>query len=123
MAGVPVTVAEVEPFPATAGRVGLTEREREEITVFLARHPDEGDVIPGTGGLRKLRWSGKGKGKRGGYRVIYYFFNEALPVYLLAVYAKNQQIDLTSRQRVRLIALAEQLKAQASSSKRRRRPR
>lgn len=108
-----VTVAEVDPFSATASRAGLTEEEREAITLFLANNPEAGEVIPDTGGLRKLRWPGKGKGKRGGYRVIYYFFSEAIPVYLLAVYPKTQQIDLTAEQKRRLTRLAGELKAEA----------
>jgi mRNA-degrading endonuclease RelE of RelBE toxin-antitoxin system len=107
-----ITVAEVDPFAATAARAGLSENERQALTIFLARHPAAGDLIPGTGGLRKLRWVGKGKGKSGGYRVIYYYFNEALPVYLLAVYPKNQQVDLTPQQKARLIVLGTALKAE-----------
>jgi hypothetical protein len=121
MAKALVTVAEVDPFSATANRAGLTEEERTAITVFLAYNPESGVVMPGTGGLRKLRWAGDGRGKRGGLRVIYYFFNEAVPVYLLAVYPKGQQIDLTPQQRARLVGLAEQLKAQARQNMRLRR--
>jgi mRNA-degrading endonuclease RelE of RelBE toxin-antitoxin system len=113
MTGLHVTVAEVDPFSATASRADLTEEERQAITLFLANNPEAGEVIPDTGGLRKLRWPGKGKGKRGGYRVIYYFFNEAIPVYLLAVYPKSQQIDLTAEQKRRLAKLAGDLKAEA----------
>ena|SRR5579863_7566177 len=109
-----MTIAEVDPFPATAARVGLAEDERQELVSYLALNPTVGDVIIGTGGLRKLRWAGRSKGKRGGYRVIYYFFNESLPLYLLAVYPKNQQVDLTSDQRRRLTALATELKAVAT---------
>jgi len=61
-----VTVAEVDPFAATAERARLTEAQRTEIVVFLARNPEAFAVIPGTGGLRKLRWVGKSKGKSGG---------------------------------------------------------
>jgi mRNA-degrading endonuclease RelE of RelBE toxin-antitoxin system len=113
MKSILITVAEVDPFAATAARAGLTEEERQQLTIFLARNPAVGDLIPGTGGLRKLRWAGKGKGKSGGYRVIYYYFNEAIPVYLLAVYPKNQQVDLTPQQKTRLIALGTALKAEA----------
>src|ERR1039458_8892194 len=60
---------------------------------------DGGDVIPETGGVRKLRWSARGKGKRGGVRVIYYFHNEAFPLLLLTVYAKNQKANLTKAER------------------------
>lgn len=110
MAVVPITVAEVDPFDATARRAGLSEAERGELVDFLARDPEVGDLLPGTGGLRKLRWARQGKGKRGGYRAIYYFFSEAMPVYLLAAYAKNQQIDLTPQQRARLTQLARELR-------------
>jgi mRNA-degrading endonuclease RelE of RelBE toxin-antitoxin system len=110
-----ITVAEVDPFSATASRANLTEEEREAITVFLANNPEAGEVIRDTGGLRKLRWPRKGKGKRGGYRLIYYFFNEAIPVYLLAIYPKGQQIDLTAEQKKRLTKLAADLKAEAKA--------
>ena len=107
MKSILITVAEVNPFAATAARASLSEEERQQLTIYLARNPAVGDLIPGTGGLRKLRWAGKGKGKSGGYRVIYYYFNEAIPVYLLAIYAKNQQVDLTPQQKARLIALGD----------------
>jgi mRNA-degrading endonuclease RelE of RelBE toxin-antitoxin system len=108
-----ITVAEVDPFSATAARADLSEEERQAITVFLANNPEAGEVIPDTGGLRKLRWPGKGRGKRGGYRVIYYFFNKTTPVYLFAVYPKSQQIDLTAEQKRRLAGLVTELKAAA----------
>lgn len=108
-----ITVAEVDPFETTAKRAGLSETERVALIEFLAEHPDAGDLIPGTGGLRKLRWAKTGRGKSGGYRAIYYFFTEDVPIYLLAIYAKNQQIDLTSAQKAKLSELAEQLKASA----------
>jgi mRNA-degrading endonuclease RelE of RelBE toxin-antitoxin system len=117
MSGLHITVAEVDPFSATASRADLTEDEREAITLFLANNPEAGEVIPDTGGLRKLRWAGKGKGKRGGYRVIYYFFNETNPVYLLAVYPKGQQIDLTAEQKKRLTKLAGDIKAEGKARK------
>jgi mRNA-degrading endonuclease RelE of RelBE toxin-antitoxin system len=107
-----ITVEEVDPFDATARRSGLTDDERAALTDYVARDPEAGDLIPGTGGLRKLRWGGKGKGKRGGYRVIYFFFNHSVPVFLLAIYPKNQQVDLTPQQKKQLSALAEALKAE-----------
>ena len=61
--------------------------------------PGAGDLIPGTGGVRKLRWSRGGKGKRGGLRVIYYFHNEMCPVFLLTVYSKSQKANLTKAER------------------------
>ena len=113
-----ITVAEVDPFDATARRAGLSETERIALVEFLAQNSEAGDLIPGTGGLRKLRWAKPGKGKSGGYRAIYYYFSEDVPIYLLAIYAKNQQVDLTAAQKTRLTDLAEQLKASARKSTR-----
>lgn len=110
---VPITVAEVDPFDATARRAGVSDDERAELIQFLAANPEAGDLIQGTGGLRKLRWARTGKGKRGGYRAIYYFFTSEVPIYLLAIYAKNQQVDLSAVQKARLTELAAELKANA----------
>jgi mRNA-degrading endonuclease RelE of RelBE toxin-antitoxin system len=66
---------------------------------FLMENPDAGDVIKGTGGLRKIRWSAKGKGKRGGVRIIYYWFSSKQRIYLLTVYGKNEVSDLTAHEK------------------------
>jgi hypothetical protein len=64
----------------------------------LVLRPEQGAVIPGSGGLRKLRWSAEGRGKRGGLRVIYYWVTADDMCYMLYVYAKNEQGDLTASQ-------------------------
>jgi mRNA-degrading endonuclease RelE of RelBE toxin-antitoxin system len=64
----------------------------------LALRPEQGSLIPGSGGLRKLRWALEGRGKRGGLRVIYYWDQEEGSIYLLYLYAKNRQEDLTQDQ-------------------------
>ncbi len=61
---------------------------------YLAYNPSAGAVIPGTGGIRKLRWGLEGRGKRGGARVIYFFHNIEMPLFLLTAYAKNERDDL-----------------------------
>ena len=71
---------------------------------LLAEHPDSGAVISGTGGLRKLRWSTKGRGKRGGVRVIYYWRTTKNRIYLLTLYGKNVKDDLTLSERKALEA-------------------
>jgi mRNA-degrading endonuclease RelE of RelBE toxin-antitoxin system len=99
-------------FPFFLSQIGssISAVERDELIDFLARQPSAGDEIPGTGGIRKLRWAGKGKGKRGGLRVIYYFYNETAPVFILTVYGKGIQEDLTPEQKKKLTSLAKVLK-------------
>ncbi len=77
---------------------------------YLAIHPESGAVIPGTGGIRKLRWGKAGTGKRGGVRVIYFYHNADMPLYLLLAYAKAQATDLTQDEKRTLTALAAALK-------------
>ena len=76
---------------------------------FVAANPEAGRVIPETGGIRKLRWGAKGKGKRGGARIIYYFHNESMPVFLLSAYTKGEKTDLSTAERNALKKLAPEL--------------
>jgi len=94
----PITVVETPAFVRAAGRL-IDDEARTEMITFVAANPDAGDVIPGTGGVRKLRWAAKGKGKRGGVRVIYYFHDETIPAFLLDIYAKNVEENLTMAER------------------------
>jgi mRNA-degrading endonuclease RelE of RelBE toxin-antitoxin system len=87
------------------------EKDLEDFITYIALHPLEGEEIQGTGGLRKIRWSRPGRGKRGGVRVIYYFYNEKFPLHLLTVYAKSQQEDLSPEDKKWLSKLAQQLKS------------
>ena len=75
----------------------LSDEMYRRLQVYLVINPEAGDVIPGGGGLRKLRWREKGKGKRGGLRVIYYRIDSGR-LYLLYVYRKSDQKDLTKAQ-------------------------
>jgi hypothetical protein len=68
-----------------------SEEERGVFAAWLAEHPDAGDVVPGSGGVRKVRWSRSGQGKRGGVRVIYYNQVGAGLIWLLTIYAKSRQ--------------------------------
>jgi hypothetical protein len=90
----PITVAETSLFVKQAEAVWSVE-ERLEFIDFIAEHPEAGDLIPGTGGIRKVRWSRAGSGKRGGVRVIYFYYDDERPLYLLMVYAKARKEDLT----------------------------
>lgn len=81
-----------------------------EFKNFIAANALIGDVIPNTGRLRKIRWFGKGHVKRGGVRVIYYFYNENHPIYLLFAYPKNVQEDLSENEKKIMRTLVSQLK-------------
>lgn len=73
----------------------LDDDEYRELQSHLTQHPGVGRVIPGSGGLRKLRWAGSGRGKRGGLRVIYYWWIARDRISMLFIYRKNEQDDLT----------------------------
>jgi hypothetical protein len=77
----------------------LSDSEREELVAFVGATPEAGEIIPETGGIRKIRWALAGRGKRGGARVIYYYHNERLPLFLLAAYGKNERANLTKAER------------------------
>lgn len=77
----------------------MDDEERALLVDYLARNPDEGDLILGAGGVRKVRWGLAGRGKRGGARVIYFYHSANLPLFALTAYAKCQRDDLTQVQR------------------------
>ena len=85
----------------------LSDEEYRLLQTHLVNRPDVGKVIPGTGGLRKLRWSAGGHGKRGGIRVIYYWFVSQDVILLLFPYSKNERDDLTAKQLRQLRRLVE----------------
>lgn len=76
----------------------LTPAEFSALQWELVNHPDIGDIIPGSGGVRKMRWAGSGRGKRGGLRVIYYWRMRAGQIVLLTLYAKNETANLSPQQ-------------------------
>ena len=85
----------------------LSDEEFRALQSELLARPQSGDVIQGTGGLRKIRVAAKGKGKRGGARIIYYYFDSLNRFYLLTIYAKNEVSDLTSDQKQQLKSFME----------------
>lgn len=95
---IPTAVVESDAFLADA-KAFFTEDERAELVLYIAMNPDAGVIMPETGGVRKLRWGVKGRGKSGGVRVIYYFYDETLPVFMLTVFAKNERANLSKAER------------------------
>jgi len=104
-----ITVLQLPKFKAQATELIGTDGI-EALAAFLADRPDSGDVIPGAGGARKLRWAAKGKGKRGGARIIYVYVVIAARVYLIRCYAKNVKADLSADEKKELRQIAANLK-------------
>lgn len=93
------TVIETPAFLASAAEEGLTDDERAEIVIYVAANPDAGEIMAGTGGARKVRIAGRGKGKSGGYRVITFYAANDIPVFLLDVYSKSSKGNLSKADR------------------------
>jgi hypothetical protein len=104
------TVVETPSFIRRAEKL-LSGEEHAALIVFLARYPGAGDVIVGTGGVRKLRFAAQEKGKSGGVRVIYYFYDRDVPIYALLLYGKGERADLTPDERKSVAAFAAAIKA------------
>ncbi len=101
-----ITIAEVPEYIRQADKL-LSVAERQDVLSYLSAHPKSGDLIEGTGGVRKLRWGRGGRGKSGGVRVIYYYHSELMPLYLLTLFAKNEQDNLTKAERNELMKLVD----------------
>ncbi|MEY4250174.1 MAG: hypothetical protein RJA87_1807 [Pseudomonadota bacterium] len=104
------TVAETPTFMRQTEKL-FSEQEKRELIDFLAAHPLAGDEIPGTGGVRKVRFAASGRGKRGGARVIYYYLDETIPLYALLAYAKTSKGDMTPAEKRTVTALVFALKS------------
>ena len=76
----------------------IPDDEYRKIQLALVLRPEAGKIIPGSGGLRKIRWRGSGSGKRGGLRLIYFWDVQADSIYMLLIYKKSKQEDLTPSQ-------------------------
>ena len=98
------TIVELPEFQKKSDKV-ISNAERHSIINYLAAHPAAGDIMQGTGGIRKLRWAAKGKGKSGGVRIIYYFHNELIPLFLLTLFGKGEKSNLSKSERNELAKL------------------
>jgi hypothetical protein len=106
-----ITVVETGPYLTMAAGM-MNEVERSALVDMIASDPQTGDLMQGTGGLRKVRVPLRGRGKRGGGRVITFFHDVQMPVFLVAAYAKNDRTDLTQKQRQAAKALTDAIRAQ-----------
>lgn len=101
-------IAELPTYTRLADKL-LSAAERQDLIDYLAEHPKAGDVMEGTGGVRKLRWQRGGQGKSGGVRVIYYYHDDLMPLYLLTLFAKGDKANLTKAERNDLADLVDVL--------------
>ncbi len=104
-----IVVLQLPKFKAdAAGLIGMDGIEA--VAIYLIDHPDAGDMIPGSGGVRKLRWAAKGKGKRGGVRIVYLYLAMTGRIYLIRCYAKSVKVDLTADEKKQLRQMVARLK-------------
>ena len=103
-----ITIVELPEFIRKADKL-LLKSERDELLYYLSSKPKSGTLIQGSGGIRKLRWASKGKGKSGGSRVIYLFYNETVPLFLLTIFGKNEKVNLSKSERNELAKLVKEL--------------
>jgi len=103
-----ITVVETGSF-VSAAKGCLTEEERFEAIDMIAQNPECGDLLVGGGGIRKVRFSVGGRGKSGGVRIVYYFHNLNVPVFLLTVFAKNECATLSKAELSQLAKVAKTL--------------
>ncbi|WP_375623845.1 MULTISPECIES: type II toxin-antitoxin system RelE/ParE family toxin [unclassified Bartonella] len=90
---------ETTAYLISAKEEGISPEELFDIVSFIADNPNAGDLMQGTGGARKVRFPTKHKGKSGGYRIITFFGGKDIPVFLLDVYSKSSQGNLTKAER------------------------
>src|SRR5208337_2170864 len=103
------TVCELKSFERDAADAGMTRDEIGDLIDLLSVNPTAGDEIQGTGGCRKLRVAGRGKGKSGGYRAITFFSGQDMPVFLVTVFSKGERSNLSKADRNFLAGMTKEL--------------
>ncbi len=105
-------VALTHAFVRAAKQAGMTEDEIDGVVDYVSKNPTTGVEIAGTGGCRKLRVAGRGKGKSGGYRIITFYTGESLPVFLLTLFAKGERANLSKDESNRLRTITKAIVAE-----------
>jgi hypothetical protein len=103
------TVIETPAYLREARGAGMTEAEMRKAVKTVSENPEAGTPIQGTGGFRKLRLAGRGKGKSGGYRLVTFFSGADIPVFLITVFGKGERADLSQAERNELVKLGKEL--------------
>ena len=115
MVGGMQSVIETESYLRAAKDAKMAEDEMAAAVNLIASEPEAGDVMQGTGGVRKARLAGRGKGKSGGYRIVWYFGGDDIPVFMLTVFGKGEKANLTQSERNALRSLTATLRGSLSA--------
>lgn len=105
------TVVETAEFLTRSSKL-MSDEQRAQVVEMLARDPECGEILQGTGGVRKVRVALAGRGKSGGARVIYYFHSERLPVFALTIFAKNERANLSPAEQNAMSVVVRAIKQQ-----------
>jgi len=104
-----ITVIETAQFLKKSKQI-MAQGEKDDLIDTIARNPKAGEVIPKTGGVRKLRVAKEGQGKSGSFRSIYYYYDHNNPVFLFTVFGKNEKANLTDAEKNALYKIVQQIK-------------
>jgi hypothetical protein len=106
-----IDIVITEGFELEWENLGMTQNQLDNLEEFLVQNPEAGDIIRGTGGMRKLRWKlNNNKGKSGGQRCIYIYYNSFEKLYLITTYPKSEKENLTELEKQQLKELSKQIK-------------
>jgi len=103
------TVCELHSFCKAADDAGMSGDEVTILVAYLAEHPTAGNEMAGTGGCRKLRWAGRGKGKSGGYRIITFYTGYEVPIFLITVFSKGERANLSKNEQNMLAVITKDI--------------
>ena len=104
-----ITVIETTQFIKKSKQI-MAQAEKDDLIETIARNPKAGEIIPKTGGVRKLRIAKEGQGKSGSFRAIYYYYDHKNPVFLFSVFGKNEKANLTDVEKNALYKIVQQIK-------------
>ncbi len=104
-----ITVVETAQFIKKAKHI-MTQAEKDDLIDTIAKNPKAGEVIPKTGGVRKLRVAKEGQGKSGSFRSIHYYYDDKNPVFLFTVFGKNEKANLTDAEKNALYKIVQKMK-------------
>jgi mRNA-degrading endonuclease RelE of RelBE toxin-antitoxin system len=103
-----ITIVETHSFQKESQKI-LGESEIDKLKNFLSLNPQSGDIIPGLRGIRKIRWQVNQKGKSSGARIIFFFYNTNMPVFLLDIYRKSEKNDISFKEKKMLNNMIDEL--------------